>query len=80
MINIVKCCYQDTYIGRKIAKLTGTASASNYIMLPDPKSGVKSMELTGRYVSNFFIEHINRCTLSCKQFKINTSQFISNLQ
>lgn len=41
---------QDKFIGRRVLKLDGKISAANYINIPDPQLGIKSLQLTGRYI------------------------------
>jgi hypothetical protein len=38
-------------IGRKALFMNGNISANNYVQLPHPNSGIKSLGLTGRYMS-----------------------------
>jgi hypothetical protein len=37
-------------IGRKAFQINGTISANNYIQIPHPHCGTKSLGLTGRYI------------------------------
>ena len=37
-------------MGRKIIRLLGAISANNSVSIPDPSQGMKSLNLTGRYI------------------------------
>ncbi|KAL4455065.1 hypothetical protein ABPG74_006447 [Tetrahymena malaccensis] len=41
---------QDNNIGRRVLRIAGAVSASNYLNIPDPAQGLKSLQLVGRYL------------------------------
>ena len=44
----------DKTIGKKIFKLQGSVSASNYIQIPKSKGEMKSLSLNGKYIYSIF--------------------------
>jgi hypothetical protein len=49
----------DKKVNKKVIKIAGATSASNYAQIPHPKGSTKSLGLTGRFV-NYHINSFRR--------------------